>query len=134
MEAPVEVTSVEAFTTSMEACMESFVEATSMEAFAKVSLEACGFVCVKASIASMEAMESSMEAAEACTEAFMSFRPQRASSAGDRKVREICIMQSVCFSFCPVCFFLDTTCVRRQFPFSPRCKPPVTVNDALIDS
>ena len=49
MEAPVEVTSVEASTTSMEASVEAFVEATSMEAFAKVSVEACVFFFLRGS-------------------------------------------------------------------------------------
>ena len=51
-----------------------------------------------------------------------------------------CTMQSVWSLFCPVSFpaqlaaeialdgfLVDTTCVHRCFPFSPRCMPPVTL-------
>ena len=55
----------------MKASVKAFVEATSMEAFAEAFVEASEFFFMEAPITSIEA---SMEAVEASTEAFMSFR------------------------------------------------------------
>ena len=103
-----EVTSVEASTTSIKAFVEAFVEDTSVEGVAEAFVESYVFFSMEDSInsmkysmkASMKTMEASTEAVEASTEAFMSFHASTltTSYAGDRNftLRKNTLPSSMC--------------------------------------